>query len=813
MFSWTTFYNEMAHWVLKYRTKQEYLCEVLHKIGIESNLVDEDRNGNKPLQVMDPFTFFAFFQRLKNPDTRAKLLKKFKDEVGLKSGMPSGYAGQPSAQPMALRYFPKEKDRKGNEIGLLWDLAEQAVNGNLNDKTFMEVLKIPGIRLAKLTQGLFWLNPIEFYPIDAHKDLLIKNGINVEVKNLKDYLTIVEQVKLKFNKPLYEVSHDAWQWTNKNEETTMNNSTKQKYWIYSPGRNAFKWDEFYSAGIIALGWDELKDLHLYKDNKEITKTIKEFDKSKSSKSNDTLANVEFRDVMSIGDYVIVKKGAKDLLGYGKVSSDYYFDNERQDYKHCRKVEWLKKGNWDAGHNLVQKTLTNITKYKTENPPYTNYYEQLLGIMGEKIVTTTPHSLNQILFGPPGTGKTYNAIPLALKIIDKDFRIKETYSSEEWRLAKEKFDAFQESGQIEFVTFHQSMCYEDFVEGIKPTDDDGKVYYEIVDGIFKSICKKASTKNELNFENSYKRFISEIDVEDSDYLELQTKTNKPFWVKVNSNGNLNMYTTAAKNHQGVITKEKLKDFANGINTFIGWEGYATGVINHLKNKYNLLGVQEDNTSKNFVLIIDEINRGNVSAIFGELITLLEPAKRIGGAEHLKIKLPYSKADFEVPANLYIIGTMNTADRSVEALDTALRRRFSFVEMPPLPELLPIAIENDINLKLLLEKINSRIELLLDRDHLIGHSYLLNKTTLEDLKIAFHNNIIPLLQEYFYGDYGKIGLVIGEGFFEKPIDSQKSSFSKFYDYDSAGLEERQIYKLRNVEKMSIEDFVIAVNTLLK
>ena len=321
MYSWTTFYNEMAHWVLQYRTKQEYLIEVLHKIGVESNLVDEDRNGNKPLQVMDPFTFFAFFQRLKNPDTRAKLLKKFKDEVGLKSEMPSGYAGQPSAQPMALRYFLKEKDRKGYEIDLLWDLAEQAVNGNLKEETFMGALSLSGIKIAKLTQGLFWLNPNDFYPIDSHNGYLIKEGIKVDVKSLKDYLSIVEQVKLRFNKPLYEVSHEAWLSTNQTENEKTSNMIKEKYWIYSPGRNAFKWDEFYSTGIMALGWDELKDLRLYKDNKEITKTIKEFDKSKSSKSNDTLANVEFRDVMSIGDYVIVKKGAKSLLGYGKISSD------------------------------------------------------------------------------------------------------------------------------------------------------------------------------------------------------------------------------------------------------------------------------------------------------------------------------------------------------------------------------------------------------------------------------------------------------------------------------------------------------------
>lgn len=172
----------------------------------------------------------------------------------------------------------------------------------------------------------------------------------------------------------------------------------------------------------------------------------------------------------------------------------------------------------------------------------------------------------------------------------------------------------------------------------------------------------------------------------------------------------------------------------------------------------------------MLIIDEINRGNVSQIFGELITLIEEDKRLGNAEAIQVRLPYSKDSFGVPPNVYILGTMNTADRSVEALDTALRRRFSFIEMPPCYSLIRTdgkakdGIINGIDLSLLLEIINKRIEKLLDKDHMIGHSYFLNISTLNDLKSTFQNKIIPLLQEYFYGDYGKIGLVIGAGFFE-------------------------------------------------
>lgn len=192
-----------------------------------------------------------------------------------------------------------------------------------------------------------------------------------------------------------------------------------------------------------------------------------------------------------------------------------------------------------------------------------------------------------------------------------------------------------------------------------------------------------------------------------------------------------------------------------------------------------------------MIIDEINRGNVSHIFGELITLIEEDKRLGNDEEIKVTLPYSKDPFGVPSNLYIIGTMNTADRSIEALDTALRRRFVFEEMPPKYELTELQqILYGHTAAEILEKINTRIEKLLDRDHLIGHAYFINKdeTTLIE---SFYKNIIPLLQEYFFGDYGKIGLVLGAGFVEAV--ENKSVLASFPSVDYSQFEERESYKI--------------------
>ena len=257
---------------------------------------------------------------------------------------------------------------------------------------------------------------------------------------------------------------------------------------------------------------------------------------------------------------------------------------------------------------------------------------------------------------------------------------------------------------------------------------------------------------------------------------------------------------------------LRDFNSGLGI------YYLSILDKLR-LYGLndpVEVQE----KAFVLIIDEINRGNVSQIFGELITLIEDDKRLGSPEALVVTLPYSKEKFGVPSNLYIIGTMNTADRSVEALDAALRRRFSFEEMPPDSELIGTDGElketmgklGEINLPSLLDIINQRIEKLLDKDHQIGHSYFISVKDLDGLKLAFQNKIIPLLQEYFFGDYGKIGLVLGKGFIEKKESTE--IFANFPDTDANDFSDRIIYKIKPFEigKKSDDDFIIAINSLL-
>ncbi len=237
----------------------------------------------------------------------------------------------------------------------------------------------------------------------------------------------------------------------------------------------------------------------------------------------------------------------------------------------------------------------------------------------------------------------------------------------------------------------------------------------------------------------------------------------------------------------VLSEKTEDGEQGDKGDIKYE-LSEGIFKRIANR-----AEEDPEQKEYVLIIDEINRGNIAKIFGELITLIEPSKRIGKDDEATVRLPYSKESdplFGIPNNLYIIGTMNTADRSIALLDTALRRRFDFVEMMPNPKHSEIKTDIEgVDCQELLEKINKRIRILHDRDHQIGHTYFLNIENIDSLAKTFKNKIIPLLQEYFYDNWEKIDLVLNKNGFIREISVDKNLFQDTDIVDS----ERKFYEL--------------------
>ena len=438
-------------------------------------------------------------------------------------------------------------------------------------------------------------------------------------------------------------------------------------------------------------------------------------------------------------------------------------------------------------------------------------------------------LNQILFGAPGTGKTYHTKKMAVEIINGK---KEKDRSRE-EINKE-YEELIEAGQIVFTTFHQSLSYEDFIEGIKPETIDGNVTYEVKDGIFKQLCSRAIEQKPKNsdieiydFDKGWNDLIAEVEqnfLSDSMLLlPIFTQDKGVYVTEITDNGNLKIkpknsrldidyivsYNRTKKLREAFPDLSVVKNIDKEFRSVIGGSNSTAywAVLNYINNK-----IKENNKNidfeetKNHVLIIDEINRGNVSAIFGELITLLEEDKRKGNPEHTEVKLPYSGDNFSVPNNVYIIGTMNTADRSVEALDTALRRRFSFVEMQPDPKILSdekYEKYKDVDLSKLLETINKRIEVLIDKDHQIGHSYFIGVQNIVDLQSTFKYKIIPLLEEYFYRDFGKIGLVLGEKFIEQTKYEEKV-FAKF-PYEKDFLEDKKIYHITSYDKWDEKAFI--------
>lgn len=418
-------------------------------------------------------------------------------------------------------------------------------------------------------------------------------------------------------------------------------------------------------------------------------------------------------------------------------------------------------------------------------------------------------LNQILYGPPGTGKTYHTITKAIRIANPNFNINQNRE-----IIKEEYNRLVQEGQIVFTTFHQSMSYEDFVEGIKPEIEEdaegGKtVIYEIKKGIFRLISERAQKiryqseeiSNQYTFDDAWNHIVTHANecLENNNPLKLSIQTpNLGLKImEVTEKGNLKLkpiYSEDAKEYIVSFSRAKklqeafpdltvIKNIDKEFRAVIGGSNSTAywAVLKYInekiKSETKFITQKISLPSLPFVLIIDEINRGNVSQIFGELITLIEEDKRLGNPEELRLTLPYSKDQFGVPSNLYIIGTMNTADRSVEALDTALRRSFCFEEMLPDLEVFTDKKIEGIALKDILSTINKRVEILLDRDHTIGHSYFMNINTEEDLKSTFKNNIIPLLQEYFYGDYEKIGMILGKGFFEDSENYTKDIFASF------------------------------------
>ncbi|MEO9780024.1 MAG: AAA family ATPase [Sedimentitalea sp.] len=487
---------------------------------------------------------------------------------------------------------------------------------------------------------------------------------------------------------------------------------------------------------------------------------------------------------------------------------------------------------------------------------TEFTYQLTSSLGATMPETTTwpeqrldmeQAKNLILYGPPGTGKTHATATEALRLCGEQVpqnrkAVMETYN----RLKAEK--------RIEFVTFHQSMSYEDFVEGRQPTTDAEKdsgsgtgFRLQTVPGVIRRMAEQAqfgaaetSGDDDFSLEGRqvFKMSIAAGNIPSEQYLfdEAISEGHTPLgWEDIDFSDpkytdpeEILKICRAEGRREGPVTKQSgqvalVDAFRNQVqvgdiivvskgNSLFRAIGEVTGeyeyspresriychrrAVNWLwvdrqglpvpevydsnftmrsiyrlgesKLKKSALlrlinGVNEDTVLEQLphVLIIDEINRANISKVFGELITLIEPDKRLGMENALKVRLPYSGEDFGLPSNLHILGTMNTADRSIALLDTALRRRFEFKEIEPDPETLRDAARRcGLDLPKILRVINNRIEYLYDREHRIGHAYFIGCASRKDVDQTMRHKVIPLLAEYFFEDWHKVAAVLGD-----------------------------------------------------
>ena len=599
---------------------------------------------------IDPFSFFYF---LAGKNT----IQQFEHVYGSVTGLFDLPNDMLEYGPFT---FPTPKfkflfhDAETFKPSLLWRFFRQVVDDGqkINQQDFRDVLEIKNVGVRKLTQSLFIIKPTRFLPIDKNSDALAEfqpeiRFSKIEKKILKRGYSEFEKAinKIKKNFPecaYYEINYFLYQ---QKRKSLIND--KSNFFQISTNANA-------------------DNVDLWEQNESNT----EID-ARTFKENSIVYVTDLTDKYPLkhpdkGDIVFVRYGLTNGRGIGVILKNEY--KNRLDENAAIHVVWINKSRSD----FTEKTTRyGFSKISSDSKTYKNFKDAKDYFPTFRLIDSWVHppsiykgySLNTILYGPPGTGKTYSTRHFCVEICESRARgATENDSAED---LEAKFQELVDDGRIEFITFHQTYGYEEFVEGLRPqpiSENGG-------DGGFRLIVQ-----------------------------------------------------------DGV-----LKRFAD---------------------------TARESSALRFVLVIDEINRANISKVLGELITILEEDKREGAEHELAVKLPFSGDKFALPKNLHILGTMNTADRSIALLDTALRRRFDFIEILPEPECLTSVKEKSgVDLPKVLKSINDRLEWLLDRDRLIGHGWFIGAESKEDVDLIMRNKIIPLIAEYFHDNWEKLQAVLG------------------------------------------------------
>lgn len=800
-YTWIPFYKEFGQKLLKYRDDRKPLVNWIYD-NIDGSLIKHFKDGNDGRRVpdTDPFTVMAIINRGITWEKKISLCKQFKEFLNISVPVPQDFSGVPEMNNMLSNFIGFEENRKEGDIERLWDLFEAAVE-DMNIKQEYDALNGQYLIKYNITMGLFWIRPDKYLALDGNnREKLQALGIasfkGSNFVSYEEYENIIKQVDAMMKSGEIGCSSYAEfsQMTYKqNDETEMKRKPEQgsvSYWMYAPGENASKWQECQDEGIMCIGWDNLGDLSNYDDREDMRMDIKKYYPSDGSAKNDSLAVWQFSREMKIGDIVFAKKGMTKIVGRGVVTSDYIFDASRMNFKHIRKVKWTHKGEWETTDKSAMKTLTNITKYK-------EYVEELNKlIMGKK--ASKPMSTD---------GKQYwwlVANPKIWSLYDLGIGEEQSYSLyNENGNQRRIFKHFQSAKEGDIVIGYESSPTKQIIASlvVSRESDGDEIYFKKTEtfatpidltqlrntpgienmeymknqqGSFFKLTKdeyeiimemvreeNPLPKHEEKEKYTINDFLNEVYIHKEDYEQLEGLLLRKKNLILQGAPGVGK-TFAAKRLAYAIMGEKNEDRIKMVQFHQNYS-YEVFVLGYKPNENGGFDLKEGifyqfcrkaavDKERKYFFIIDEINRGNLSKIFGELLMMIEKDYR-----DTPVQMSYADRRFAVPSNVYLIGMMNTADRSLAMIDYALRRRFSFYEMKPAFDNVvfknSIIKKHDTHLDKLVDALKDLNKVIADDDSLgtgfcIGHSYLCDLGNDYDLESIVEFDIIPMLREYWF-----------------------------------------------------------------
>ena len=807
-FTWIPFYKEFSQKLMQFREDRTPLIDWIYDNlqGHISHL--KDAPDGKRVADVDPFTVLAIINRGISFEKKVTICKKFKNFLHISTPVPDDFNGVPEMNTQRSNFMGFELDRKEGDIERLWRVFEDAIF----DKEIKESYDaLNGQFLIKfnITIGLFWVRPDRYLPLDEKSQSLLSSlGITFDRRKFlpyEEYARVMQELKEKMESQqlgystFAEFSNEAYQQketVKKPKEKPEVNSKSIAYWTYSPGPQASKWKECQEKGIMCIGWDSLGDLSKYSSREEMAKELKSRFSVSGSAKNDSLAVWQFANELKPGDVVFAKNGMTKIIGRGVVASDYTYDASRSEYKHVRKIDWTLVGEWKTEDKHAMKTLTNVSRY-------TDYVDYLNKLVSGKTISDTPGpnegqqywwlvanpkiwSITNIIVGGEQTYTLYNESGHPRRILQNFLSAKQgdiivgyestptkqivgllevSKANDGTSICFKKTEALKTPIDFSVIKSDPDLAGMEYLRNpqgsfFKLTSDEYDAIIDLIRG------ENPLPKKESKEKYTIDKFLEEVFLSKKDYKQLTglllRKKNlilqgAPGVGKTFAAKRLAYAMMGEKDEERVLQVQFHQNYSYE-DFVMGYKPNEEGGF-ELKNGifYRFCKKAATDGDHKYFFIIDEINRGNLSKIFGELLMLIENDYR-----EKPIRMSYRDEEFSVPDNLYIIGMMNTADRSLAMIDYALRRRFSFFEMKPgfnnpvfqdeIKKQLDPHLEHLVQA---LIEVNNDIE---NDDSLgsgfcIGHSYLCNLGSTYDLESIVEYDIIPMLREYWFDNETK------------------------------------------------------------